>query len=142
MRKDLICVWKLLGDACVLLSGLPDKYCQLNVANWLCSDTKIEDKQVTSKLKKPEILQLASRSYCHAVALNPGSLSLWYDLAIAYNELVDVKKTFESKKQMRHLALSAAKKSTQTNAASWEGWNLLGVIYSSLGKSFLSLIVV
>lgn len=34
-RKDLSCLWKLLGNACTLVAQLPDSYSHLCIRRWL-----------------------------------------------------------------------------------------------------------
>ena len=34
-RKDLSCLWKLIGDACTLTAQLPEKYSNLCIASWI-----------------------------------------------------------------------------------------------------------
>ncbi|KAK6642788.1 hypothetical protein RUM43_004290 [Polyplax serrata] len=128
-QKDLICVWKLLGDCCILLSGLPDKYCFLKIPTWLHKGKSSDAEEVT--LDKVQILKLASRCYCQAIVINSRFANLWYDLAFAYNSLVRVSTGEESRKQMRNLACSAVKKSIQLDDSSWENWNLFGLILAS-----------
>ena len=39
-RKDLSCLWKLVGDACALTAQLPDRYSQLCVTVWITDSLK------------------------------------------------------------------------------------------------------
>ncbi|KAL0279062.1 UNVERIFIED_CONTAM: hypothetical protein PYX00_000699 [Menopon gallinae] len=131
-RKDLACIWKLLGDACVLFSDLPDKYVKLRVPTKMMSEQRrIREGQTEVVLNKTEVLILGSRSYCEALALNSDSSRLWYDLAICYNKMAVHSKLPEKKKEMRELACAAVKKSLLVNEKSWESWNMFGVISAS-----------
>lgn len=131
-RRDLACIWKLLGDACVLFSSLPDKYVRLKVpAKMMSEQRRVREGQKEVVLNKTEILILGSRSYYEALALNCDSSRLWYDLSICYNKMAMCSKSPEKKKEMRGLACAAVKKSLLVNENSWESWNLFGVISAS-----------
>lgn len=134
MKKNFICLWKLLGDACVLISKLPEKYCHLTIPSWLCSKSEDNDSNDVA-LKCVDILELGVRCFCHAIALSPQLADLWYDLAVCYNCLADAVPSAHAKNTARVSALSAVKKCLKLNADSWSGLNLLGLLSMTSGQA-------
>ncbi len=59
-RPDLSCVWKLLGDACTLLSPIPEDALQISVPEKLLSATKSKEESL-KKINKKELLSLGTR---------------------------------------------------------------------------------
>lgn len=141
IQKDLICIWKLLGDSCALLSALPEKYCKLKVASWLWKDS-IFVSENTVELDSLLILRLASRSFCQAIAINSNMPELWYDLAFVYCSMVKLSETEKIKKHVRNLACSSVKKSILLDDKRWESWSLYGIILASKGEFPFKLIMI
>ncbi|KAJ9592014.1 hypothetical protein L9F63_001453, partial [Diploptera punctata] len=136
-RKDLSCLWKLLGDACTLTTQLPERYSQLCVTVWItnsltdCEDEGGEDEDEILVLLKENIFQQGIRCYCKALSLSPNNNLLWHDLAYIYNLQANYMHDPDVKNQLRECALAAINKCIHLNSKEWQHWNLLGVIASS-----------
>jgi len=61
-RKDLSCLWKLLGSACTLVAQLPDIYAHLRVRRWLTnSSSECEEENEFLVLDKENVFQQGVR---------------------------------------------------------------------------------
>jgi len=61
-RKDLSCLWKLLGNACTLVAQLPDIYAHLHIRRWLTnSSAECEEENEFLVLDKENVFQLGVR---------------------------------------------------------------------------------
>lgn len=125
-RKDISCIWKLLGDTCYRCATLPEKYSQLNVSSTLI---KYKDTESIALLKKQDMFSLATRFYCCALSLSPQSSLLWHDLALCY--LMQLRYQPANQKNLAGKCLAAAKHAIKLNPSSWSHWNLLGVVCMS-----------
>ncbi|PSN51235.1 Tetratricopeptide repeat protein 37 [Blattella germanica] len=140
-RKDLSCLWKLVGDACTLVVQLPVKYSQLCVMTWI-TNSDDEEKNELTVLEKEQVFQLGIRCYCRALSININNINnslLWHDVAHLYNLQANFRTEPEVKQQLREHALAAIKKSIHLNSKDWQHWNLLGVIAASPELSKLAL---
>lgn len=139
-RKDLSCLWKLLGNACTLVAQLPDCYAHLCIRRWLTnSSSACEEANEFLVLDKENVFQQGVRCYCRALSLDPNNSLMWHDLANVYHLQANFLKPSAMKKQLREYALVAVKKSILLNPRNWQHWNLLGVIASSVELNNLDL---
>ncbi|XP_017884078.1 tetratricopeptide repeat protein 37 [Ceratina calcarata] len=125
-RKDISCIWKLLGDVCYRGATLPEKYSHLNVSSTLI---KYKDTESIALLKRQDMFSLATRFYCCALSLSPQSALLWHDLALCY--LIQLRHRPANEKNLAGKCLAAVKHAVKLNPSAWSHWNLLGVICMS-----------
>nr|CAD7400214.1 unnamed protein product [Timema poppensis] len=72
-RRDLSCLWKLLGEVCCLATRLPDKVCQLSVSPWL-TRSEPDDAAESVQLDRGKVFELAT-SLCSSM------WNSWFKLA-------------------------------------------------------------
>lgn len=61
-RKDLSCLWKLLGNTCTLVAQLPDIYAHLRIRRWLTnSSSECEKENEFLVLGKENVFQQGVR---------------------------------------------------------------------------------
>nr|CAI5830097.1 unnamed protein product [Callosobruchus analis] len=117
------CLWKLLGDSCVFVTKLPEKYCCLFMANALLEGGDDEGKQLA---EKEHLFISATRFYCKAINLTENSVLIWHDLASCYlTHALDTKEP-EKRSLLLSYAMSAAQHCTSMNPTNWQHWNLMG----------------
>ncbi|CAL7935447.1 unnamed protein product [Xylocopa violacea] len=126
-RKDISCIWKLLGDVCFRVAMLPEKYKYLNVSSILLKHNDIES---VILVKQQDIFSLSARCYCCALTISPQSDLLWHDLALCYLTQLQSYPLIDHK-NLGSKCLAAAKHAIKLNPAAWIHWNLLGVICMS-----------
>nr|CAH7731857.1 unnamed protein product [Callosobruchus chinensis] len=117
------CLWKLLGDSCVFVTKLPEKYCCLFMANALLEGRDDDGKHLAEK----DLLFIsATRFYCKAINLTENNVLIWHDLATCY--LTHALHTEEPEKRSMLLlyAMSAAQHCTSMDPTNWQHWNLMG----------------
>nr|CAD7262121.1 unnamed protein product [Timema shepardi] len=131
-RRDLSCLWKLLGEVCCLATRLPDKVCQLSVSPWL-TRSEPDDAAESVQLDRGKVFELATRCFSQALGLAPNNSFVWHDLAVIYNLHGNYVSELQLKKQYKERALAAAKKSVSLNPRNWQHWNVLGVVATSEG---------
>ncbi|CAG2060584.1 unnamed protein product, partial [Timema podura] len=131
-RRDLSCLWKLLGEVCCLAARLPDKVCQLSVSPWL-TRSEPEDAAESVQLDRGKVFELATRCFSQALGLAPNNSFVWHDLAVIYHLHGNYVSELHLKKQYKERALAAAKKSVSLNPRNWQHWNVLGVVATSEG---------
>lgn len=56
--SEISCLWKILGDCCILVSQLPEKYCCLMIMKAIDEQNKDGGDKI---LEKEDLLQLAVR---------------------------------------------------------------------------------
>ncbi|XP_039257339.2 tetratricopeptide repeat protein 37-like isoform X1 [Styela clava] len=132
LRKDLCCLWKLLGDCCVMVQSLDVSVVQLNVPSIFLNPND-KDIENTMKAGKNEILSLSTKFYCRAIQIQPDNGSLWHDLGLSY-----FRRAEESKRnardnigEMADNAVNAMKKAITLESSNHLFWNSLGVIAAS-----------
>ena len=126
-RKDISCLWKLLGDVCYRVAMLPDKYSHLKVSSILI---KYENVEHIVLLKRIDMFSLSARCYCCALSLSPESVFLWYDLALCYLMQLQHDPSINHKDHASK-CLAAAKHAVKLCPSTWKHWNLLGIICMS-----------
>ncbi|KAJ3638165.1 hypothetical protein MTP99_001570 [Tenebrio molitor] len=128
-RSDLACLWKLLGDSCLFVTNLPEKYCCL-----LLLSSFVEGKDVSGNkiLEKNELYTLASRCYCKSLSFIEDNFLIWHDLAVCYLNHAINSDTQELFQQLINKALAIAQYCTSKNSTYWQHWNLLGNIAMNL----------
>ncbi|XP_067002861.1 tetratricopeptide repeat protein 37 [Anabrus simplex] len=130
-HRGLSCLWKLMGDACTMMTNLPDGNAELNVQRWLVHstpDAEEEEDTTLQLLSKTGALQLGARCFCRALSITPNISLLWHDLAVNYHYQANSSTNAQLKKQIRDWALIAAKKSITLSPRNWHHWNILGVV--------------
>jgi superkiller protein 3 len=125
----LACLWKLLGDSCLFVTNLPEKYCCL-----LLLSSFVEGKDVSGNkiLEKNELYTLASRCYCKSLSFIEDNFLIWHDLAVCYLNHAINSDTQELFQQLINKALAIAQYCTSKNSTYWQHWNLLGNIAMNL----------
>ncbi|XP_076761595.1 superkiller complex protein 3 isoform X2 [Xylocopa sonorina] len=126
-RKDISCIWKLLGDVCFRVAMLPEKYSYMNVSSILLKQNDIESVML---VKQQDLFSLSTRCYCCALSISPQSDLLWHDLALCYLMQLQSYPLIDHK-NLGSKCLAAAKHAIKLNPAVWIHWNLLGVICMS-----------
>ncbi|KAF4526622.1 hypothetical protein B566_EDAN015391 [Ephemera danica] len=127
LQLNLACVWKLMGDACILPCDLGE-HSHLQVCSSLLGAKAEEQRQ--TKVDCTQLLQLAARCYCRAISLDKEDSLVWHDLAVSY--LTQARHSSAPEELLRK-ALSAAQQACQLAAANTSHWNLLGVIAAHSG---------
>lgn len=139
-------IWKLLGDACSLLSPLPTSMAVFAVPARLM-DSSCADLQVMKEVSKFEILQLGARCYALALEISPADATLWNDLAVntflqalalAEDEETNTNET--TVKDLMQRAIRAVKKSLALDPKDSKTWISLGVMcaHKRVGDTGLS----
>ena len=80
------CLWKLLGEALLLMQALPNEIAVLFVPSMLVEQTGLsneEDKNV--EINKLEALKMATRALSRSLKFQPLNVSCWHDLALSYH---------------------------------------------------------
>ncbi|MEE6508118.1 hypothetical protein FKM82_019100 [Ascaphus truei] len=130
-RPDLLCLWKLLGDACTCLHAVSPSKVKVNVLAILVG--RNEDRQL---LSKSEILELGGRCYGRALKLQSTS-NLWCDLGINYycqaQHLLASDGKRNDTSDLLEKSLQCIKKAVMMESGNHLYWNALGVISSSIG---------
>ncbi|XP_071441528.1 superkiller complex protein 3 [Hetaerina americana] len=128
-ESDFACIWKLMGDACSLMSKLPDAVCQLKIHRQLIDADANENEFKT--VNKLTILELGARCYCQALSISPNNSLLWHDLSLNYHYQADHVAKRRLKRNFRSLSLDAAKKAISLDPGNSSHWNLIGIIAAS-----------
>ncbi|KAJ8681556.1 hypothetical protein QAD02_017348 [Eretmocerus hayati] len=123
LKKDLLCIWKLLGDVFYHVAILPKKYCYLLVVPELMSSESRENMTVA----QTEIFLLSIRCYSRALNMSKSSSFLWHDLARCYLAQILLDNSVEREK-IASKCFASAKEAVKIDPSSWAHWNLLGVI--------------
>ncbi|KAE8635771.1 hypothetical protein XENTR_v10002730 [Xenopus tropicalis] len=128
-RPDLLCLWKLLGDACTWVHAVTHSSVKVNVLGMLLG--KDVERQL---LSKPEVLALGGRCYGRALRIQ-SIANLWCDLGINYyyqaqhmmgNDSSNASELLEKSQQ-------CTKKAVMMESKNHLFWNALGVISCSKG---------
>lgn len=152
--SNISCIWKLMGDSCLLIAKLPKSYCFAYLLKAL-----VEGKEVAGiqQLQKYELYTLAARyidcnnnslvyiktifyyrCFSKSLSLVQDNVLIWHDLATCY--LMHACETNDKEKATKlfDLSLQITKHCTNVNPTYWQHWNLLGNIYCKKGSySFL-----
>lgn len=119
-RNNFSCLWKLIGDACLFVTNLPEKYCCLFV-----TDTLMEGKRI---IEREDLFALATSSYCKAIGLTEDNVLIWHDLSNCYLKHALHTEDKEKRSMLFAYATAAAKHCSASNPKNWQHWNLLGNI--------------
>ncbi|RZF45634.1 hypothetical protein LSTR_LSTR010585 [Laodelphax striatellus] len=133
-RRDLSCLWKLMGDVLFQASLLPKSWSFLEVPVWIHKKDMDINKEEKILLKGLALSELSSRCYSYALQLieKIGSTSLlWHDLAASYFRQSELISNGTKRRQLVQKSFVAIKKSVTYDPSNWEHWNLLGIIASS-----------
>ncbi|KAK9891016.1 hypothetical protein WA026_013349 [Henosepilachna vigintioctopunctata] len=123
--SELSCLWKILGDCCMVVTKLPDRYCCLMIMKAVDEGIDIEGNKI---LERDSLFQLAAKCYCKASVLIETKEYIWHDLAACY--LCQAKQC-EDKDVIDDLlekARAIIQQCTTVNPGCWQHWNLLGNI--------------
>ncbi|KAG5897490.1 hypothetical protein JTB14_031114 [Gonioctena quinquepunctata] len=118
--SDFSCLWKLIGDACLFVTKLPEKYCCLFV-----SDALVEGK---SMIEREDLYSLATSCYCKSIGLSEDNVLIWFDLATCYLRHALHAENHEKRELLLSYAKAAAKHCSSLDHTNWQYWNLLGNI--------------
>lgn len=121
--QDLVCLWKLLTDACLLPATMGMADYRLRIPASLLDGEVSEERPDRGML-----LSLAERFSIKALTLKPKVAGLWHDLGLSYYL------QGESGKAGAHQrALVSIQKAVSLNPKDPEHWNLLGVVAQARG---------
>lgn len=125
-RKDLCCLWKLLGDSCILVHSLDNSAVSVSIPSVLVGGD-VNDK---SQAGKSKVLSLAVRFYGRAISLSPDNATSWHDLGVAYFRQAEDKQNNETADSADR-AMQAIKKAITLDKSNHVFWCSLGVIAAS-----------
>ncbi|KAK6188238.1 hypothetical protein SNE40_004461 [Patella caerulea] len=128
-RSDMSCLWKLLGDACILVLPLASDNCILSVPKKLLEKCDKNSDELV-KIQKREVIQLSTRCYGRALKSLPENSMLWHDLSIAYFHLSELVQESE-RKSIIEKSVQFIKKAISLDSANYLHWNALGVFSAS-----------
>lgn len=111
------CLWKLLADALIFITKLPNKYCHVFV-----KEAFIDANQELIKKEKLDIFPQAIA--CHSFIAKQKHQLASYDLASAYLNYYHETKKIVNCNISFNLAITCIKE----KPSSWRNWNLLGKI--------------
>ncbi|KAM4808860.1 superkiller complex protein 3 [Rhinophrynus dorsalis] len=130
-RPDLLCLWKLLGDAGTCVSAISPSKVKVKVLGILLGQN--DGLQLLGKL---EVLELGGRCYGRALKLQ-STASLWCDLGINYHYqaqyLQESDSTRNDNSELLEKSLQCVKKAVMMDSGNHLYWNALGVISCSKG---------
>ncbi|XP_055956179.1 tetratricopeptide repeat protein 37-like [Patella vulgata] len=124
-RSDMSCLWKLLGDACILVLPLASDNFILSVPKKLLEKCDKNSDELVA-IKKREVIQLSTRCYGRALKILPENSMLWHDLGIAYFHLSEL---VQEKVNNPELAQHCFIKSVNTETNNVVAWTNLGTLY-------------
>ncbi|XP_074526833.1 superkiller complex protein 3 [Halichoeres trimaculatus] len=132
LRPDLSCLWKLLGDACTVVSRVSPNRAQVQVPAQLAG---LDPNTQSHTLNQVQILKVGERCYARALKLMPNVSSLWYDLGLNYYHQSSLTCTTEDNENSLLLekAQQCLKKAIMMESENYSYWNALGVISMSKG---------
>uniref|UniRef100_A0A8C5M4M7 SKI3 subunit of superkiller complex n=2 Tax=Leptobrachium leishanense TaxID=445787 RepID=A0A8C5M4M7_9ANUR len=130
-RPDLVCLWKVIGDACICLHVVSPSKIAVQVPGVLLGQS--DDLQVTGK---SNVLELGGRCYGRALKLQP-TANLWYDLGTSYYyqawHLLGTDSKQNDSADLLERSLQCIKKAVMMESINYRYWNALGVISCSKG---------
>ncbi|XP_040198266.1 tetratricopeptide repeat protein 37 isoform X2 [Rana temporaria] len=130
-RPDLVCLWKLIGDACTCLHAVSPAKVTINVLGALVGQN--EGHQVISK---SEALELGARCYGRALKIQ-SSANIWCDLGINYfyqaQNLMSSDSQGSDSSNLLERSVQCIKKSLMMDSSNHQYWNSLGVVCCSKG---------
>lgn len=129
-RPDLSCLWKLLGDCCIVLHSLDSASFRMCVPKRLCQSAT-RDNSDTIEMGKLELLQLGARCYGRALKILPDSAPLWHDLGISFLCQCRESVPADELKSLAEKCLYALKKAASLDPSNHMHWTALGVVATS-----------
>ncbi|KAL3287818.1 hypothetical protein HHI36_002277 [Cryptolaemus montrouzieri] len=123
--SEISCLWKILGDCCMLVTRLPEKYCCLMIMRALDEGIHVGGDKI---LEKDDLFQLAAKCYCKALILIEDKQFLWHDLAVCYLNQAENCEDRDIIRKLLTKAQAIIQNCTLTNPRCWQHWNLLGNI--------------
>lgn len=116
-QKQFLCLWKLLADALIFITKLPNKYCHVSV-----KDSFNDANQELIKKEKLDIFPQAIACYSFIAKQKQQLASC--DLASAYLDYYHETKKIVNCNISFNLAITCIKE----KPSSWRNWNILGKI--------------
>ncbi|KAM4707819.1 superkiller complex protein 3 [Discoglossus pictus] len=136
-RPDLLCLWKLLGDACTCLHAVSPSKVKINVLGVL-----VGQNEGRKLLDKFELLKLGGRCYGRSLKLQ-STANLWCDLGINYyyqaQHLLSSDINSNETSDLLEKSHQCIKKAVMMDSGNHLYWNILGVISCSKGISSYAL---
>ncbi|XP_045477416.1 tetratricopeptide repeat protein 37 [Harmonia axyridis] len=123
--SEISALWKILGDCCILVAKLPEKYCCLMIMRAIDEPNHYDGDKI---LEKEDLLQLAVRCYSKAIVLTKSNDLLWHDLAVAYFLQAKHSEDKELANEISTKAQAILQQCSSKNPTYWQHWNLLGII--------------
>ncbi|XP_053557471.1 SKI3 subunit of superkiller complex protein isoform X2 [Bombina bombina] len=128
-RPDLVCLWKLLGDACTCLHAVSPSKIKVDVLGVIVGQN--EGRQL---LNKSELVKLGGRCYGRCLKLQSAS-NLWCDLGINYyyqaQNLLNSDSRNNEISDLLEKSLQCIKKAVMMDSGNYLYWNALGVVSCS-----------
>ncbi|XP_064475190.1 tetratricopeptide repeat protein 37-like [Ornithodoros turicata] len=121
--RNLVCLWKLLADICLLPAVMGISDYRLHIPGSLLDENVWEDHP-----DRDVLLVLAERFIMKALTLRPKIAGLWQDLGLSY-----YLQGVNGKDDAFHKALVSVQKAVSLNPRDPAGWNMLGVVAQAKG---------
>jgi tetratricopeptide (TPR) repeat protein len=120
------CLWKLLGDALILMHALPKEVANLRVPSILLPGGQQSQDTNTTSANKLQLLQLASKAFIRALNIQPENVSCWQNLALSFHfQLLAGAPTEDG--EIKAKAFTAIRRALSLSPKDNTLWNVLGV---------------
>uniref|UniRef100_A0A0P4WDX8 Tetratricopeptide repeat protein 37 n=1 Tax=Scylla olivacea TaxID=85551 RepID=A0A0P4WDX8_SCYOL len=136
MKPDCSCIWKLMGDACLMLYPMPPSLAPFTLPAKLIN-REIQDLDEVVEVTKLQVLQMGTRCYGLALQGTPEDALLWHDLGLStYLQARVQEGSSEGSKEeatIRDLlshSIQALKKGLTLDPSSSKMWSSLGIVAS------------
>ncbi|XP_065183306.1 superkiller complex protein 3-like [Sycon ciliatum] len=124
INPRLMCLWKLMGDACMLLVPLPT-----DVLQGLCIPSMFSQLQHPSS--RMDLLLLASRAYAQCQQVCPDSEYMhwvWHDIAVNCYEQMKDEARDQNREKLAQQSLEAIQTAIRLRPDDCSHWRTLGVL--------------
>ncbi|TRY80081.1 hypothetical protein TCAL_09328 [Tigriopus californicus] len=119
-RPDISCLWKLLGEACTLIRGLPADIVQISIPSNLAGSGP-------NKLEKTGVLALGAKCFLRALQINGEDPSVWHDLAVNYDAQA-TEMEGQGVPDVRQKAMISIRRAITLEPSGHSHWNVCGVL--------------
>ncbi|KAG0717698.1 Tetratricopeptide repeat protein 37 [Chionoecetes opilio] len=136
MKPECSCIWKLMGDACVMLYPMPPSLAPFTLPARLVH-RETQDLEETVEVTKVQVLQMGIRCYGLALQGNPEDATLWHDLGLntylqarAQEGSTGGPKEETPTRELLNRAIQALKKGLTLDPSNGKMWSSLGIVAS------------
>lgn len=132
MKPEFSCIWKLMGDACMMLYPLPPSLAPFSLPGKLVH-REVEDLEEVVEVTKLQALQIGTRCYGLALQTSPEDPMLWHDLGLSTYLQAKVQEKNNEEAVARDLlirSVQAIKKGLTLDPSSAQMWTSLGIVAS------------